>query len=79
MKRALLLFFRFYRTFISPLKPPSCRFHPTCSEYGMQAVRAHGAWRGSFLTIKRILKCGPWHPGGFDPVPEPYIDHDCSH
>ncbi|ASS73554.1 membrane protein insertion efficiency factor YidD [Tumebacillus algifaecis] len=79
MKRALLWLFRFYQKFISPMKPPSCRFYPTCSEYGVQAVQTHGVLRGLFLTLKRILKCGPWHRGGFDPVPKPYIDHDCSH
>ncbi|HEU4962430.1 MAG TPA: membrane protein insertion efficiency factor YidD [Bacilli bacterium] len=73
MKRALLLAFRFYQKFISPLKPPSCRFYPTCSHYGLEAVSKHGALRGSFLTAKRIVKCGPWHPGGFDPVPEPRV------
>lgn len=71
MKRALLLLFRFYQKFISPYKPPSCRFYPTCSHYGLEAVRMHGAWRGVYLTAIRIVKCGPWHPGGFDPVPEP--------
>ncbi|GGH80298.1 putative membrane protein insertion efficiency factor [Pullulanibacillus pueri] len=59
-----------YRKCISPLKPPTCRFYPTCSEYGMEAFKRFGFFKGSFLTIKRILKCHPFHPGGFDPVPE---------
>lgn len=71
MKRAILGFFHFYRKFISPLKPPTCRFYPTCSAYGVEAVQKHGAARGLLLTVIRLGKCGPWHPGGFDPVPDP--------
>jgi putative membrane protein insertion efficiency factor len=70
MKRVLLQLVRFYQKFISPLKPPSCRFYPTCSQYAFEAVQIYGAGRGSFLAVKRLLKCGPWHPGGFDPVPK---------
>ncbi|WP_409299139.1 membrane protein insertion efficiency factor YidD [Peribacillus sp. SCS-26] len=62
--------FKFYQIAISPLKPPSCRFYPTCSSYGKEAVRRFGALKGSYLAVKRILKCHPFHPGGFDPVPE---------
>jgi len=61
-----------YRRFISPLKPaPSCRFHPTCSSYAVQAVEAHGVLRGVWLATARLLRCHPWNPGGFDPVPPP--------
>ena len=69
MKVLLLLLIRFYRGFLSPLKPPSCRYIPTCSEYAMIAVEKYGAAKGSFLAIKRILRCHPFHKGGYDPVP----------
>jgi uncharacterized protein len=69
-KKLLIFFIRFYQIFISPLKPPTCRFYPTCSHYGLEAVKRFGAIKGGWLTIKRILKCHPFHPGGFDPVPE---------
>lgn len=51
------------------MTPPACRFHPTCSQYGLEAIETHGAMKGAYLTVKRILKCHPFHPGGFDPVP----------
>lgn len=71
MKKLALLLIRFYRKFISPLKPaPTCRFYPTCSQYGLTAIERFGFWRGGWLTLKRISKCHPFHPGGFDPVPE---------
>ena len=60
---------RFYQRFISPLKPPTCRFYPTCSHYAVEALERHGAFWGSYLAVKRILKCHPLHPGGLDPVP----------
>lgn len=60
---------RFYQCAISPLTPPSCRFVPTCSEYGVEAIRKHGALKGGWLTLKRILRCHPWGGSGFDPVP----------
>jgi hypothetical protein len=62
-----------YQRVISPLLPPACRFHPTCSEYFRQAVQIHGALRGSWLGLCRLAKCHPFHPGGFDPVKAPEI------
>ncbi|UTH01894.1 membrane protein insertion efficiency factor YidD [Macrococcoides canis] len=69
MKQLLLGLIKFYRKYISPMTPPACRFHPTCSQYGLEAIETHGAMKGGYLTVKRILKCHPFHPGGFDPVP----------
>ena len=69
MKGLLLRLIRFYRSSISPLRPPCCRFIPTCSEYALEAVEKYGAVKGSFLAAKRILRCNPFHKGGYDPVP----------
>jgi uncharacterized protein len=69
--RALLAAVRFYQRAISPALPPRCRFAPTCSAYAAEAIAVHGAGRGSWLALRRLLKCAPWHPGGFDPVPPP--------
>lgn len=65
---------RLYRYLISPLLGPSCRFYPSCSEFADEALARHGALRGSWLTACRLCRCGPWHPGGYDPVPEPCRD-----
>ncbi|WP_231509219.1 membrane protein insertion efficiency factor YidD [Streptosporangium canum] len=67
--RILMAPIRFYRAFVSPLLGPRCRFHPSCSAYGLEAMAVHGALRGTWLTIRRIGRCHPFHPGGFDPVP----------
>ena len=70
MKTILLFFIRLYRRIISPLLGPSkCRFYPTCSAYAYEAITRYGALKGGFLTVKRILKCHPFNPGGYDPVP----------
>ena len=69
MKWLLMALVQVYRYAISPLLPPRCRFYPSCSEYALIALRHHGAWRGSWLTIKRIFRCHPGCAGGFDPVP----------
>lgn len=68
MKYFLVALIRIYQKFISPLKGQSCRFYPTCSEYTIQALQKYGFFRGSWKSIKRILKCHPFHPGGHDPV-----------
>ena len=70
MKTILMGIIKFYQKAISPLTPPSCRFYPTCSHYGLEALEKHGALKGSWLAIRRISKCHPFHEGGFDPVPE---------
>ncbi|MBC7221068.1 membrane protein insertion efficiency factor YidD [Candidatus Bipolaricaulota bacterium] len=58
-----------YQRFVSPVLPPRCRFHPSCSEYARQAVLRYGLLRGGWLALRRLARCGPWHPGGHDPVP----------
>lgn len=68
MKQIAILMIKMYRLFISPLKPPTCRFVPTCSEYSLQAIEKYGILRGGGMAIKRILRCHPFHPGGYDPV-----------
>lgn len=69
MSRLLILCIRFYQIFISPLKPPTCRFYPTCSAYAIEAIQKKGPVKGTWLAIKRIAKCHPFHPGGYNPVP----------
>ena len=71
-KRAVLLMLRFYKREISPCLPRACRYFPTCSEYAMQAVERFGAVKGMYLAGKRILRCNPFHEGGFDPVPDTF-------
>ena len=69
MKKILLFLISFYRKRISPMKKPCCRFYPTCSSYAYQAIEKYGALKGSYLAIKRLLKCHPFHKGGLDPLP----------
>ncbi|HIE47840.1 TPA: membrane protein insertion efficiency factor YidD [Candidatus Bipolaricaulota bacterium] len=69
MRVLLALLIRGYQRAISPLLPRRCRFHPTCSEYARVAILRHGPLRGGWLALRRLIKCGPWHPGGIDPVP----------
>ncbi|HWV39338.1 MAG TPA: membrane protein insertion efficiency factor YidD [Vulgatibacter sp.] len=68
-RRILAVPIRFYRALLSPLLPASCRFHPSCSAYALQALEEHGAGRGLWLTLRRIARCHPFHAGGIDPVP----------
>lgn len=70
MKQVMIAIIKFYRKGISPFLPPSCRFQPTCSAYGLEAFQRFGFIKGFYLTTKRILKCHPFHSGGFDPVPK---------
>lgn len=67
--KPLIWLVRGYQLVISPFVPPSCRFHPTCSHYAVEALQRHGAAKGLWLAVKRIARCHPWHPGGHDPVP----------
>ncbi len=69
MKRVLVLAVRFYQVGLSPMLPPSCRYYPTCSAYAIEALEKYGAIKGSWLGIRRILRCHPFRIGGFDPVP----------
>ncbi|OBF38136.1 membrane protein insertion efficiency factor YidD [Mycobacterium sp. ACS1612] len=68
--RGLIFFIELYRHTISPMRLPTCRFSPTCSQYAVEALTEHGLIRGGWLALVRLLKCGPWHRGGWDPVPE---------
>jgi len=69
MKRGLLVVLRFYKAQVSPLLPDACRYLPTCSEYAMEAVEQHGAFRGTLMAVRRVLACNPFSRGGYDPVP----------
>lgn len=70
MKYLLIGFVRLYQLIISPYLPSSCRYHPTCSRYTIEALKRHGALKGTWLGIKRISRCHPWSEGGYDPVPD---------
>ncbi|MFT4125104.1 MAG: membrane protein insertion efficiency factor YidD [Gordonia sp. (in: high G+C Gram-positive bacteria)] len=74
-RRSIIVLIELYRTWISPLRLPICRFEPTCSAYAVEALSRHGFWHGGALAILRLLKCGPWHKPGYDPVP----DHGFRH
>lgn len=70
MKYVFMGLIRFYQRFLSPLKGAStCRFYPTCSQYGYEAVAKYGALKGGYMAVRRVLRCHPFHPGGYDPVP----------
>jgi putative membrane protein insertion efficiency factor len=68
-RRLFATLIRGYQRFVSPALPPSCRFHPSCSQYALEAVTRHGALKGGWLAARRLARCHPFHPGGFDPVP----------
>jgi len=70
MRFLLITLIKIYKYFISPLLGPRCRFYPSCSSYGIEAIQVHGAVKGSYLTLRRLLKCHPFHEGGIDPVPK---------
>jgi len=69
LRQILMAFIRFYQVALSPLLPASCRYYPTCSAYAIEALERYGAARGTWLTIRRIIRCHPFHAGGFDPIP----------
>ena len=69
LKLLIINIIKIYQLFISPFFPSSCKFSPSCSRYGIEAINKYGAIRGSFLTVKRVLKCNPWNNGGYDPIP----------
>jgi len=75
MKAVLLLLIQGYRRFISPLFPPTCRFTPTCSQYAFTAIERFGPLKGTWLAVRRITRCHPFHPGGYDPVPSASTCH----
>ncbi len=80
IRRLLLGLIRGYQRFVSPFTPPRCRFYPTCSHYAVEALEKHGTFKGSWLAVRRVLKCHPLHPGGIDLVPEsrPYREDSAA-
>jgi uncharacterized protein len=68
LRSFFIFLINFYRKFISPLKPPTCRFYPTCSQYSKEAIEKYGVFKGLYMSVRRILKCHPFHPGGYDPL-----------
>jgi uncharacterized protein len=75
MRFVLKILIRVYQIALSPLLGPNCRYYPTCSQYAIEAIETHGSLRGTWLAIKRISRCHPWHEGGFDPVPGRCLNH----
>lgn len=75
MRAILLKLIRIYQLVLSPVLGSSCRFHPTCSQYALDAIDTHGSIRGTWLAMRRVGRCHPWHPGGHDPVPETVEQH----
>lgn len=75
MKALLTFLIRVYQVAISPLMGPRCRFYPSCSNYALEALRVHGAAKGSYLATRRVCRCHPWNAGGVDPVPPKHFNH----
>lgn len=69
MKKVLIALVKFYRAAISPYRRPCCRYYPTCSQYALEALEKYGAFKGGWLALCRVLRCNPFHKGGYDPVP----------
>ncbi len=69
MRKVLLFLIRLYQRTLSQVTPPTCRFYPSCSEYGYQAIARYGVFKGSWMAVKRVVRCNPFNPGGYDPVP----------
>ncbi|MDO9100992.1 MAG: membrane protein insertion efficiency factor YidD [Candidatus Nitrotoga sp.] len=69
MRQLLIKLIGLYQYLLSPLMPPTCRFTPSCSQYAREVISKHGAWRGTWLSIKRVIRCNPWNSGGYDPAP----------
>ena len=78
LTRGLIFLIELYRHTVSPLRLPTCRFSPTCSQYAVEALTEYGLVRGSWLTLVRLAKCGPWHRGGWDPIPERRVTADAA-
>ena len=76
--RVVVYLIQLYRNTVSPLRLPTCRFTPTCSQYAVEALTEFGLFRGSWLAVVRLLKCGPWHKGGWDPIPERHSHSDAT-
>jgi uncharacterized protein len=79
MRHVAALLIRLYQWTVSPLLGPACRFYPSCSQYALQAVLRFGVFRGGWLSLARLSRCHPWHPGGFDPVPPAPAPRLCTH
>ena len=78
MSKLIIVIVRGYQLFVSPFSGPSCRFFPSCSNYALECVNRHGVFWGSYLTLRRLLKCHPWHEGGIDLVPEKPLSRGCK-
>lgn len=79
LSRLMIVLITVYRWTISPMLGNHCRFYPSCSQYSLEAIQQYGALRGAWLTIRRLLRCHPWHPGGYDPVPASKATTPCCH